>query len=463
MLAQQLIEQRAMRGTVVLMEVETGDIKAIANLDNMNGEIYERTNHAIAGRFEPGSTFKLASLLALLDDGMTLDTRIEVGNGMMELPGGRMVRDDHTPEEPVLSLRRVFETSSNVGFARAVGMRFNEREREKEYTDYLASLGFAEPLGIGIAGEANPVLHRPTPEARRSGDWNRNSAAYLAYGYGLEISPLHTLALYNAVANGGKMVRPRLVKELRGLDPSDTQTFPVEVINPSIATPRTIKALQQSLEGVVEEGTARALQNPYYKVAAKTGTAQQGSYGGGAGQVYMATMVGYFPADNPKYSCIVSIWTRVGQGVYVYYGAALAGPVFKAVADRVYVTRWDWQPSVDETRPPTTRPPAIKGGLDRDVREVAERLDIQLGNTTQQSEWVSTSLGTDSVAITAVSRKTAAGTVPNVIGMGLKDALYAIESRGLKVDFAGRGRVVSQHPEAGAEVRHGATITITLR
>ena len=463
MLARQLIDHRALRGTVVLMEVATGDIKAIANLENMNGEVYERSNYAIAGRYEPGSTFKLASLLALLDDGMTLDTPIEVGNGVMTIPGGAVVRDDHAPKESVLPLRKVFETSSNVGFARAVGMQFKDRGREKEYTDYLASLGFAEPLGTGISGEAVPVLHRPTPEAIQSGTWHRNSATYLAYGYGLEISPLHTLALYNAVANGGKMVRPRLVSELRGGDHSDTKIFPVEVINPSIASPRTIEALQQSLMGVVEEGTARALQNPYYKVAAKTGTAQQGGYGGGFGQQYLATMVGYFPADNPQYSCIVSIWTRVGSSSGVYYGAALAGPVFKAVADRVFVTRWDLQPPVGDTLPPVTLPPAIKGGPDGDIRAVAEGLGIKLEDEARRREWVSTSLGADSTAIAAARLTPADGTVPDVRGMGLKDALYAVESRGLRVNFTGKGRVTSQHPEAGAEVRRGATITITLR
>jgi cell division protein FtsI (penicillin-binding protein 3) len=289
-LARQLVDKGALRGSVVLMEVATGDIKAIANLENIDGVGYENFNYALAGRYEPGSTFKLASLLALLDDGMTLDQTIEVGNGLLTLPGGRLVRDDHTPESPSLTLRRVFETSSNVGFVRAVGRQFKETGREKEYVEYLEGLGFGKPVGTGITGEAVPKLYRPSPEAVRNGDWNQNSASYLAYGYGLEISPLHTLMLYNAVAGGGRMVRPRLVTELRGID-GDVQTFPVDVINPAIATPRTIAALRESLAGVVEEGTAAVLRNPYYKVAAKTGTAQQERYGGGIGQVYLATMV----------------------------------------------------------------------------------------------------------------------------------------------------------------------------
>jgi cell division protein FtsI (penicillin-binding protein 3) len=461
MLARQLTHHNALRGTVVLMEVATGDIKAMANLENVDGECYERSNYAVSGRYEPGSTFKLASLLALLDDGASLDDEIEVGNGRLVLRG-ETHRDDHTPETPVLTLRRVFETSSNVGFVKAIEERFRARDREKEYVDYLASLGFAEPLDIGIEGEVTPIFHRPTQAQKDSGEWHRNSSAYLAYGYGVEISPLHTLALFNAVAAGGKMVRPRLIKELRGIDPDDTHEFPVEVINPAIASPRTIDALRQSLEGVVEDGTAVVLRNPYYKVAAKTGTAQQNGYGGGAGQHYLATMVGYFPADNPQYSCIVSIWTRRGSSADVIYGSTLAGPVFKAVADRVYVTRWDLQPDVADA-PRVSPLPQVKGGPDRAVRHVARELDIRLDDDARRRDWVATYLREDSTAIATTPIETAAGHVPRVIGMGLMDALYAIESRGYRVDFTGKGRVASQHPAAGAQARQGSTITLTLR
>ncbi|MDR2911762.1 MAG: transpeptidase family protein [Alistipes sp.] len=462
MLAEQLVRHHALRGTVVLMEVATGDIKAIANLDNVGGRCIERSNYAIGGRYEPGSTFKLASLLALLDDGMTLDTPIRVGNGRLELRG-QLHRDDHEPAAPVLTLKRIFETSSNVGFVQAIEQQFKARGREKEYVDYLAGLGFAEPVGTGIVGEATPRLYRPSAEAIRSGRWHGNSASYLAYGYGLEISPLHTLALYNAVANGGRMVRPRLVSELRGADKASSQSFPVEVINPAIASARTIEALQQSLAGVVEEGTGGVLRNPYYKVAAKTGTAQQDGYGGGVGQHYLATMVGYFPADNPQYSCIVSIWTRLGSSSDVFYGSALAGPVLKAIADRVFVTRYDLQPSVATVKPRISTPPAIKGGDGEAVRDVAGELGIKLASDARRRDWVATHRQADSTSIALTTLEARAGTVPDVTDMGLKDALYAIESRGLKTDFAGKGRVVTQFPAAGTAVNRGATVTITLR
>jgi cell division protein FtsI (penicillin-binding protein 3) len=463
MLARQLVDKGALRGCVMLMEVATGDIKAIANLENQNGACYENYNYALAGRYEPGSTFKLASLIALLEDGMPLDASIEVGNGRITLPGGNGVRDDHDPEKPSLTLRRVFETSSNVGFINAVGRQFKDRGREKEYVEYLYSLGLGDTLGTRIVGEAVPVLRKPSAEAIRRGEWHQNSASYLAFGYGLEISPLHTLTLYNAVANDGRMVRPRLVKELRDGVSGEVVTFPVEVMNPAIASRGTISAVRASLEGVVDQGTATVLRNPYYKVAAKTGTAQQGSYGGGLGQEYLATMVGYFPADEPQYTCIVSIWTRQGSWRDAIYGSNLAGPVFKAVADRVFVSRVDLQPAVGDTLARVTAPPTIKGGPDRAVRRVATELGISLADEGLRREWVSTVMGTDSVSIVATRLETPRGTTPSVMGMGLKDALYAIESRGLKCDFTGKGRVVTQHPAAGEAVRAGATVTLTLR
>ena len=460
MLESQLVKYNALWGTVVLMEVATGEIKAMANLTNHGGNCIEDYNYALGGVAEPGSTFKLASLLALLDDGMNLDDKVAVGNGVMELPGGKSIKDDHAPDAPSITLKRVFETSSNVGFARAVEKRFKEKEREKDYVDYIVNLGLDRPLGTGMAGEAVPIFHKPTPEQRQAGRWHRNSIAYMSHGYGFEISPLHTLTLYNAVANNGRMVRPMLIRELSEYG-SAVRRYQTEVINPSIAPARTIKAVRESLQGVVDEGTATVLKNPYYSVAAKTGTAQQGTYGGGAGQRYMATMVGYFPADNPKYSIIVAIGTRVGNGVYNFYGSTLAGPVFKAVADRVYVTHYEWQEPVDRTNPRVAQPPSVKDGPGRAVRKVSGELNIRLADDARRNDWVGTRTDSAAVAVTAVS--TAGGTVPKVTGMGLKDALYAIESRGLKADFSGKGKVVAQSPAAGETVRPGATVSIILK
>ncbi|MDR2890222.1 MAG: transpeptidase family protein [Alistipes sp.] len=459
MLERQLVQHNAIRGTVVLMEVATGEIKAIANLDNVGGRGVERLNYAIGDVDEPGSTFKLATMLALLDDGMRLDSRVEVGGGVMELRGATF-RDDHKPEASTATLLEVFETSSNVGFVRAVEDRFSARGRDGELVEYMSELGFDRPLGTGMTGEAVPVFHKPTPGATKSGAWHSNSAAYMSHGYGIEVSPLHILTLYNAVAGGGRMVRPMLVKELRGAD-GRVERFDTDVINPSITSSRTIEAVRRSLVGVVEDGTAGVLKNPYYKVAAKTGTAQQDTYGGGLGQVYMATMVGYFPADDPKYSCIVSIWTRRGSWSDTFYGSSLAGPVFKAVADRVYVTRYDLQTPVADITPVAARPPEVKGGQMRAVREVAGELGFKVGGDVRRRDMAT--VRRDSLSAVAVAIPCREGVTPSVVGMGLKDALWAVESLGLRVEFRGSGRVTEQFPEAGTAIRKGATVTLTLQ
>lgn len=459
----QLLRFNGLFGTVVLMEVGTGEIKAISNLTNRAGYCVEDSNYAIGGLFEPGSTFKLTSLLALLESGMNLSDPVYVGNGYRELPGGKPIRDDHAPEAATLTLKRVFETSSNVGFVQATEKRFVETKREKDYIDYAVTLGLDRPLGTGMVGEAVPKFHKPTPEEKKDGRWHRNSLAYMSHGYGIEISPLHTLMVYNAVANGGRMVKPQLIRELR--EQGETvRRFATEVVNPAIAPARTIKAVRECLEGVVDEGTATVLKNPYYRVAAKTGTAQMlvaGLYRGSAGRHYLATMVGYFPADDPKYSCIVCIATRTGSGNWNYYGSSLAGPVFKAVADRVYVTRCDLQQPVNRTMAKSGQPPAIKGGPERSVRRAAKEFDIRVVSDSRRGEWVQTRR--DTVAVTATTLDVTGGKVPQVTGMGLRDALYLLESRGLKADFTGRGKVVSQFPKAGEDIHRGATVTLSLK
>jgi cell division protein FtsI (penicillin-binding protein 3) len=462
MLAQQLVRYNAIWGTVVLMEVTTGEVKAIANLTNHGGQCIEDNNYAIGqyGLSEPGSTFKLASLLALLDDGMSLKDPVEVGNGKMQIPGGKTIRDDHDPDASIVTLKRVFETSSNVGFVKAVASRFTETKREQDYVDYMVNLGFDRPVSMGMVGEAQPKFHKPTPEEKKSSKWHQNSLVYMSHGYGFEISPMHTLTLYNAVAGGGRMVRPMLVKEIREGDAA-IQKFTTEVINPSIAPQRTIKAVREALEGVVDEGTATVLKNPYYKVAAKTGTAQVESYGGGAGQQYLATMVGYFPADNPQYSCIVCIRTRAGGGNYNIYGSSLAGPVFKAIADRVYVTRYDWQEPINKTDARASVPPAVKGGPEQIVKRAARQMDVRLSDKTHKGDWAV--ISRDSVRVTATRLAIENGLVPSVVGMGLQDALFLLESRGLAVDFSGKGKVASQFPKAGERVKSGATVSISLR
>lgn len=457
-------------GSVVLMEVATGEIRAMANLTRYGeGRYSEDFNYAIGMRLEPGSTFKLASLIALLEDaGMSLDHMIDTEGGRAVI-NGKPVVDSH--KEGIITLKRVFEVSSNIGFVKAVGEEYGKKP--SRFVDFIADLGMGGPIGVQIPGEVSPVLPRPTDAYIKTGQWSNLTLMNLSYGYGLEITPLHTLSLYNAVANNGRMVRPMLVKRLVEYGRT-VEEFETEVINSKICSQRTIDKVRESLKAVVDDGTASRLKNPYYTVAAKTGTAQiplsKAVKGGGSGYVdryggrhYLATLVGYFPAEEPRYSCIVVMKTYYGNGRYnSYYGASLAAPVFKAVADRVYASHTDWQNTVkDNAGERASRPMQIKGGSARAIREVGDEFDVELRHSDRLKGWAQTSRDSTFVEVTALGGDDT--TVPSVVGMGLKDALYLLESRGLRVSFSGKGRVVSQSLRAGGKVRRGDTIVLELR
>jgi len=461
-LRRRLVEASASWGTVVVMEVATGEIHAIANLTRYGQECREDANYAIGSRQEPGSTFKLASLLALVDDaGMDIDDKVDTEHGRVTLDGKQYV-DDH-PVDSLLTLKQVFELSSNVGFIKCI--RKHYKERPQRFIDFVSQLGMRQSLGTRIDGEAVPMMW--TPADKGKGQWSRLTLNAMAYGYGFEISPLHTLTLYNAVANDGCMVRPRLIREIRQYGQT-LEEFPTEYINRKICSESTLRKVRECLEGVVDAGTGSALKNPYYSVAAKTGTAQVANGRGGyvdeyGGRNYLATMVGYFPADSPKYSCIVAIKTYYGRGNYVnYYGAGLAGPVFKAVADRIYSSNVQWQQPVREKIPQRSRAPVeLKGGDGEQIRCAAGELGIELQRDGRLKGWTSTV--SDSALVRTFRMDIDEGRVPSVKGMGLKDAVYLLESLGLRVSFSGKGRVVSQSVAPGARINKGQSIFLTLR
>lgn len=461
-LRRRLTEASASWGTVVVMEVATGEIHAIANLTRHGQQCLEDANYAIGSRLEPGSTFKLASLLALIEDaGMSIDEKVDTEHGRIRIDGKTYV-DDHKVDS-LLTLKQVFELSSNIGFIKSIRKYYNEHPQR--FIDFISTLGMRQPLGTGMKGEAVPKMWTPKDKGR--GEWSRLTLNAMAYGYGFEISPLHTLTLYNAVANNGKMVRPRLVREIRQYGET-LETFPVEYINRRICSDATLKKVRQCLEGVVDVGTGSALKNPYYTVAAKTGTAQvvndNGTYTDAyGGRHYLATMVGYFPADNPRYSCIVAIKTYYGPGSYVnYYGAGLAGPVFKAVADRIYSSHAEWQQPVKKSVEQKSRAPIeLKGGDGEQIRQTANKLGIAIEKDGRLKGWTATKA--DSAAVHTSEIDLDGMTVPSVYGMGLKDAVYMLESLGLRVTFSGKGKVVWQSLEVGSKIRKGQNIALKLR
>ncbi|MDR0511359.1 MAG: transpeptidase family protein [Rikenellaceae bacterium] len=467
-LKRQLDKGGADWGAAALMEASTGEIRAMANITRRGpGNFAEDYNYAVMKNLEPGSTFKLASLMALVEDGgMKLDHMIETGNGRAVVNGAELT-DDHKLGR--VTLKEVFTHSSNIGFARAVEELYHSDP--KRYTDFVARLGFYDRLGLQLDGEPAPKIYRPGDKG-----WRSQVMTMMSHGYGLETTPLHTLTLYNAVANSGRMMRPLLVTEL-GRYGRTVRSFSPETINSSVCSRSTLDKVRECLEGVVDEGTAVGLRNPHYKVAAKTGTAQialanveENRHGARkksgytdefGGRHYLATIVGYFPADKPRYTLIVCIKTYYGQGHYnTFYGASLAGPVFRAIADRLYVREPAWQIAVDDTRPPSDSA-SIKGGSVREVRRVASRLSLEGPRGDRPGDWARVTV--DSLGLRWVGVEPRRGVTPDVRGMGLKEALYLLERSGLRVGFTGRGSVISQSLPPGTRAAQGTRIEIVLR
>ncbi len=453
----QLQSEGADWGTAILMEVETGEIRAMANLTRRrDGTCVDDLNHAINQRINPGSTFKLAVLMVLLEDaGMSLDDLVQTSGGHANIRG-KIVRDSHSvPQE--MTLRKIFEESSNVGFARAVDTHY--WENKQKFVDALVRTGVNDTLPIQLEGYRGPLIHT---DPKR---WSNLTLASMSYGYELEMTPIQTLTLYNAVANNGKMVSPVIVRELQQYGET-VKTFKTEVVREKIASPKTIKLVQEALLGVASDGTARRLRIDDLEIAVKTGTAQipnrnQG-YGAPGAMNYLATIVGYFPAENPKYTCIVAMKTYTGSGRGAnYYGGSLAGPVFKAIAERVYGMSTEWNPPVSHRSPLSAEYPRVKGGDARNLTRALDRLAVPYRTEPRISGWITPEY--DSTGLHLVKNNISEeNTMPDVTGMGLSDAVEALEKAGLVVEFTGKGQVIRQSVSPGASVRNGQKVTLTL-
>ena len=457
-LREQLETMQADWGTAILMEVSTGEIRAITNLTRKGeGNIVEDYNYAIGMNMEPGSTQKLASLITLLDDaGASLDEKYDTGNGRIVIGRAKVV-DSHACG--LLTLKGVFEKSSIVGFSMAVNKYY--RDDPKRFVDHLCKMGLDQPLGLQIAGEQKPVIRKP-------GDkwWDGTTLTMMSYGYALRLTPLKTLTFYNAVANGGKMVSPLLVKELRQYGQT-LRTFGARTMVSSIASRETLEEVREAMRGVVEEGTARRMRSRYYSVGGKTGTAQiamgrSGYTDRNGGRHYLGTFVGYFPEDDPKYSCLVAVKTYNAPGHRrYYYGGTVAGPVFKAIADRVYAKNTAWQKPVSETGDKSAKKPFVKAGRVEQMREVGYRFDIPYEGRRREKPWKELA-SIDSTGAVYTEYDERGGKVPCVVGMGLKDAIYLLERQGMIVSFSGAGTVLSQSVPAGSKARRGQTVSLIL-
>ena len=453
-LGKQMEVSRAEWGTAIVMEVKTGNIKAIANMglkkDGTYGETY---NFAFghAGCSEPGSTFKLMSLIAAMDAGYA-DTSelVDTGRGIWEYKGQKMKDSDYDHGgHGLISLKRTFELSSNIGTAKIICKYYEGKERE--FIDRIYSFGLNKQLGLGFLGEAEPRIKYPTDP-----DWWGPSLAWIAHGYEIKIAPIQTLTFYNAVANNGVMVKPKFIEEIRE-DGIPVRKFPTEVINPMLCSKTTLGKAQDMLKGVCIRGTGKSLNNPYYAIAGKTGTAvianENKGYTSGGAKKYQASFCGYFPADNPKYSIIVVI---VGpQGAF--YGGSVAGPVFRGIADKVYAAYLE--PAKDSI-PPYNEVPQVKPGLKDDVMLLAK--DLGFKNQEQNMTAQRVAVTNDSMTVFINGVNDTPGIIPDVIGMGASDAVYLLEKSGLKAEMNGFGRVFRQSPIPGTPATKGDAVSLEL-
>lgn len=451
-LLRQLIGNKAHAGTAVLMEVKTGEVKAIVNLTDTFGAYREYYNYAVGQSSEPGSTFKLPAIIAVMEDGyIKLDDTIKTNNGIFKYYD-LTIRDDNYLQggSGTLTAEEVFELSSNVGMAKIITSAY--RKRPHQFIDRLYSMNLNEPLDIAIKGEGKPIIRYPGDKL-----WSGVTLASMSYGYEVKLTPLQILAFYNAIANDGKLVRPRFVKEVRNHGKVE-RTYVTEVINPSICSKSTIKAAQKLLAGVVEKGTAKNLKTSHFAIAGKTGTTQMYNQKTGYKEKsYQSSFVGYFPADKPKYSCIVVVYTPKN---YIYHGAYVAGPVFYEIANTLYANDLSLQEPLNTRKSAALEIPFSKNGYQAEISTVLDMLDIKKICEESGAEWVSTVKTDDHIELE--SKKMIDNLVPNVVSMGLKDAMHLLENMGLKVQVVGRGSVRYQSIPPGTRVQPGTTIKLEM-
>ncbi len=437
-------------GCAILMEVKTGEIKAIVNLkyDSTTNSYFEGYNYAVGTAVTPGSTFKMATLLvALKDKKVKLNDIVHTGNGEYKYYDYK-IRDSHRGGFGDLTVKGVFEHSSNVGIFKIV-LKAYEQNPQK-FIDGLYSLGINKPLGLEIKGERKPFIkdtHHPK--------WSKLSLPWMAIGYELTMTPLQVLTLYNAVANGGKMVKPMFVKEIRKTNKVIKKFKPV-VLKNKIAPDNVIADARAMCEGVVKEGTATLLRHSPYPVAGKTGTAQIYKKGYNNNN-YIASFVGYFPADKPKYSCMVVIYNPKHG---LYYASQVAVPVFKDIADKIYATELDIQRDQPDDNGKSI--PASKVGLASDVGDLYKEIGFNDKRFSKMDgKWIY-AYGKDST-LAIRERVVKEDVVPNVKGMNPKDAVYMLEQMGLRVSIEGSGKVVNQSVPPNTRLIRGSSILLTLK
>ncbi|NLB25200.1 MAG: transpeptidase family protein [Bacteroidales bacterium] len=441
-------------GTTILMEVKTGEIKAISNLGKENGSYLENYNYALghAGCYEPGSTFKLISLMVALEDRLIdTSTVFNTGSGVWKYKGRTIYDSDYRyGGHGEMTVKQIFEKSSNVGVAKIITSCYEKNP--KDYVNRIYNFGLNKPLGLEVPGEGKPFFKYPGDS-----DWWGTTLAWMSYGYESKMTPLQILTFYNAVANDGCMIKPRLVKEIRDNGVLVRQ-FKTEELNPMIVSKETLGKAKKMLEGVCENGTGRSLRNEWFKIAGKTGTAQiaVGERGYQKG-MYLASFVGYFPADDPKYSLIVTVNNPRGG---LYYGGSVAGPVFSEIAERVYASSLikenEPEKEIDDEKYSL---PEIKKGNPQKIYKIAEELDLK--NIPGIPSFSGIRIKNRDIKNLAEDNLSD-DKVPDVRGMGPGEAVYMLEKAGLRVMINGTGKVKTQSQEPGIRIVRGSYIYVKL-
>ncbi|MEP7269534.1 MAG: penicillin-binding protein [Saprospiraceae bacterium] len=441
----------ALGGTAVVMEVKTGAIKAMANLSRSGDDIGEYFNYAVAEGTEPGSTFKLATVMALYEDGfISPGDKVNINHGEVELCGKKI--KDAEDHGTVVSIQQMFAMSSNVGMAVTAQKYYGKNP--KKFISRLKQFGINKKTEIDLEGESTPYVKEAYDEKQ---NWSCTSIPWMAHGYELTMTPLQTLTFYNAVANKGTKVKPQLVHQI--LDYSEPiKTFEPEILDNKICSRSTLDFAISLLKSTVDSGgTAKALKNPLYQIAGKTGTAVTNYFKGDVneGKKYQASFVGFFPADDPKFSCIVVLYEPKANG---YYGASAAMPVFKEIADYCISSQFILPVEIANYKDVTINNQIRAGGFATDLRTILHFSGVRFENNCM-SEWGL--LNPDQTKLELTGNNINTNLIPDVRGMGLRDALYILENKGIKVRMQGVGRVKQQSITPGTKL-NGQTIELTM-
>ncbi len=452
-LMKMMVQNEAVHGSAIVMETKTGKIKAIANLGLRNGEYTEDFNYAISPS-EPGSTFKLVTMMALLEDKkINLNTNVNLDGGVWKI-NGETVYDSEKHGRTNVTMKQAFELSSNVGMAKMAWQSYSSNPNQ--FIKHLHQLHLDTLTGIDIMGERNPVIHKPGSKF-----WSPTTLPWMSFGYNLELTPLQTAVLYNAIANNGVMMKPYLLNAVKEEGILIKQNEP-KILLEKICSNSTIQQLKACLEGVCIDGTGKELfKNSLYPVAGKTGTALVADGNKGyTDKIYQSSFAGYFPANNPQYTCVVVIKNKP-QAVQ-FYGASVAGPVFKEIADRLYTTCVK-QPSYKLVAPKKNDSIAkLYTGNKQEINKVLKTLKVEVLDNENNPNAEYVNISTTNTLAKIIAKKYDSKIMPILNGLGYKDAIIICENLGLKVVAKGKGKVKEQSIVAGNAIAKGQIVEVQL-